>query len=166
MDNNVVAGVAHVLEEVGFVALRFNFGGVGASEGSYGDGREEQRDVGAAMAALATRTPEALPLAIVGYSFGAWVGTLAARELPRVARVVAIGPPLVFFDWDAAATLRQPLAVVVGDRDQYCAPDALRRFAAALRVAVTTIVGADHFFGGREREVGEAVLTHLTDGSP
>jgi hypothetical protein len=161
MDNNVVVGVTSALADAGWAVLRFNFGGVGESQGHYGGGREEQCDVGAAEAMLATRVSEGTPTAIVGYSFGAWVGAMAAQGLPRVERVVVVGPPLQFFDWSFARALRQPLDVVVGDRDSYCPADVLARFVDAYRPRATVLAGADHFFGGREAEVGRAVLAHL-----
>ena len=161
MDNNVVVGVARVLADAGVAVLRFNFGGVGESQGAYGQGREEQCDVGAAEATLAARLPAGTPVAIVGYSFGAWVGAMAAQGLPRVRRVVTVAPPLQFFDWSFARALRQPLDVVVGDRDSFCPSDTLERFVAAHGSRATVLAGADHFFGGREAEVGRAVLAYL-----
>lgn len=161
MDNPVVVGVARALAQAGRAALRFNFGGVGRSEGVYGHGREEQCDVGAAVTALAGHVPDGTPLAIVGYSFGAWVGTLAAQGLPRVARVVAVAPPLAFLDFDGVPGLRQPLDVVVGDRDQYCPTAALERFAAAYAARVEMLPGADHFLSGVESRVAAAVVRFL-----
>jgi uncharacterized protein len=164
MDVPLVLEITEALVAAGFAALRFNFGGVGASEGAYGHGEAEQCDVGAAEAALAARVPRDTPLVIVGYSFGAWVGAMAARGLPRVARVVAVAPPLAFFDWGFAGTLGDRLAVVVGDRDQYCARDALDGFRAAHAIPATVVAGADHFFGGAADAVGRAVVALLTGG--
>jgi alpha/beta superfamily hydrolase len=161
MESPVVLGVAEALVGAGWAALRFNFGGVGDSEGTRGAGLEEQCDVGAAEAALRERVPAGIPIAIVGYSFGAWVGAMAARGLPHVARVVAIGPPLGFYDWGFARALPQTVAVVVGDRDGFCPLDALRRLEATRPIASTVLAGADHFFAGRGAEVGRAVLRHL-----
>lgn len=159
MDNAVVVAVSEALVAAGLAALRFNFGGVGGSEGAYGHGRDEQGDVRAAVAALAARMPEDVPLAVAGYSFGAWVGTIAAETLPRVARVVAIAPPLALVAWEDAGT--KPLALVVGGDDHLCPPEAVRRLAAARGAAATTLPGADHFLSGREREVAAAVVAHL-----
>jgi hypothetical protein len=159
MDNPVVVAVVGALARAGIAALRFNFGGVGRSGGRYDDGREEQCDVGAAEAALAERVPGA-PRSIVGYSFGAWVGAMAARGLPGLERVVAIGPPLAFFDWGFVRELRAPLDVVVGDRDQYCPADALARLGAAVRHR-TVLAGADHFFTGRGADVARAVVARF-----
>jgi alpha/beta superfamily hydrolase len=162
MDNGVVVAVTDALVDAGVAALRFNFGGAGRSTGSFDDGRAEQCDVGAAEAALAARVPEGTPLVVVGYSFGAWVGAMAAQGLPRVTRVVAVAPPLAFFDWDFAKTLRQPLRIVVGDRDQYCPAAALDRLVAH-GIRTTVFPGVDHFFGGVETWVGRSVVELLMD---
>jgi len=161
MDSSVVVAVVDALVDAGFVALRFNFGGVGESEGTYDRGREEQCDVGAAVATLAARVAPDVPVAIAGYSFGAWVGAMAAQGLPRVSRVVVIAPPIGLFEWDFAGTLRARLAVVAGDHDQFCPPEALRKLVADVGMPATVLAGADHFFGGRAREVGSAVVAHL-----
>ncbi len=162
MRNAVVVAVADALAAAGVAALRFDFGGVGASGGTYDGGRAEQCDVGAAEAGLAARLPTGTPLAIVGYSFGAWVGAMAAQGLPRVARVVAVGPPLAFFDWGFATALRPRLRIVVGERDQYCPREALDRLTAG-GVPTTIVAGADHFFAGFEPRVGRTVVELLAD---
>ena len=156
MDNAVVVAVAAALADAGVAALRFDFGGAGRSEGAHDDGRAEQCDVGAAEAALAARLPAGTPLAIVGYSFGAWVGAMAACGLPRPTRVVLVAPPLAFWDFGFVADLGRPVDVIVGDRDQYCPSDALARLPAAVRV--DRVPGADHFLSGREADVARRVV--------
>jgi hypothetical protein len=162
MESVVVVATAEALAAAGVAALRFNFGGVGASGGAYGHGRDEARDVGAAVTALAARLPAGTPLAIVGYSFGAWVGAKAAAALPEVAAVVAIAPPLSFFDWGFLRTLDRAFEVVVGDRDQYCPLADLARLLESVDAAPATVLrGADHFFAGREGDVAAAVVAAL-----
>ncbi len=159
MQVGVVVAVARALVERGVAALRFNFGGVGRSGGRYDGGRAEQGDIAAAVEAMAARLGPDGPLALVGYSFGAWVAALAAPGLPRVGRVVAVAPPLAFFDWRTLDRLGLPMGVVVGDRDQLCPAHRLE----ALRdlVVVTTLEGADHLLAGYEARAAEAVCAHL-----
>jgi hypothetical protein len=163
MDNSVVTMVARALAAAGRASLRFNFGGVGRSQGHYGGGDAEVDDVRAALAALATRLPPGAPRALVGYSFGAWVALRAACDTDAVGAVVAIAPPLAFFDWGFLGTLRVPTTFVVGDRDQYCPPDRLAAVHTAHRerIRVRAVPGADHYLGGREAEVATAVLAAL-----
>ena len=153
MDNPVVTAVADALAGRGLAALRFNFRGVGRSQGTYDGGRGEVDDARAALAALVARLPERAPIALVGYSFGAAVALRAAAD-GVATRVVAIAPPLALLEPDALAALARPLTVVVGDRDQFCPIDRL----AALGLTLRRVAGADHFLAGREREVAGAVL--------
>ncbi len=155
MDNPVVTFVAAALAADGVAALRFNFGGVGRSEGSYGDGVAEVGDVRAAISALRAELPD-VPLAIVGYSFGSWVGALAALEDDAIARVVAIAPPVDLIDWTFARSLRVPYSIVVGDRDQYCT---LSRLDPGPERVI--LKGADHFLAGRYTDVATAVRDFL-----
>jgi len=155
----VIVAIAQALVERDVAALRFNFGGVGRSGGAYDGGRAEQRDVAVAVEALAGRLDADVPLALIGYSFGAWVAAQAARDLSQVNRVVAVAPPLALLDWRIVDRLRLPLAVVVGDHDAFC-PD--ERLAALGELAVVTrLEGADHFLVGYETRVAEAVCAHL-----
>jgi alpha/beta superfamily hydrolase len=108
---------------------------------------------------LAGELPSGTPLTLVGYSFGAWVGLLAAGRDNRIRQVIAIAPPLNLFDWSSVGTLAQPMAIITADRDQFCGPE---RLASVIRergdrVTVRTIAGADHFFVGVEDHVAAAV---------
>ena len=166
MHNAVVVTVADALAGAGWLALRFNFGGVGASEGQHDDGRAEVDDVDVAVATVAARLPPAAPIVVAGYSFGAWVALAwAARAtgavVPRL--VVAIAPPFDLLPPGDLAAVRAPLAVVAGDRDQYCRADRLRAVqAASPGAAIRILAGADHFLAGREDEVARAVLDAAT----
>ena len=161
MHNPVVLAAVRACLDAGCAALRFNFGGAGASGGGFSGGPEEVRDVAAAIAALRSELQPGIPLAIVGYSFGAWAGTRAACDGDDVSRMIAVAPPLNFFDWTFVADLRVPLAVIVGDRDRFCPPDRARALAVATRAEITTIPGADHFFAGRDDEVAAAIRQRL-----
>ena len=160
MHNPVVLAAVRACLDAGWIALRFNFGGVGASGGGFSGGSEEVRDVTSAAAALRRTLSPGSPLAVVGYSFGAWAGARAACDVDDVSRVIAVAPPLGFFDWTFVDDL-PALAVIVGDRDQYCPPDRLRALVATTKVDVTTIPGADHFFAGRDDEVVAAIRQRL-----
>jgi len=152
MENAVVVAVARALARVGIPALRFDFG-------SFSGGSAEVEDARAALAALRDEVPAGAPLALVGYSFGAWIALRAAHEGADVAHVVAIAPPLAFFDWAFLAALRVPVAFVVGDADEFCDGARLRRVPETIRVRV--LAGADHFLVGREADVAAAVVTEL-----
>lgn len=158
MDNTVVTAVADALVAAGVAALRFNFGGVGRSEGAYGGGPAEVGDVQVAIDALRAEVP-GVPVLVVGYSFGSWVGAQAAANDADVIRMIAVAPPITFFDWTFATALPVPLAVVVGDRDQFCPLARLEKLSVPMEK--TIIQSADHFFAGKTDQVAAAVRAFI-----
>jgi len=162
MDVGLIGLLANGLCSTGMAALRFNFAGVGGSEGVFSDGVEEPGDVHAAFDYL-KGLPEvdADRISIAGWSFGAWMGLMAvAGGLPAKA-IVAIAPPLIAYEWwgntralAASATERYYIA---GDRDQFCPLNTLNDFAVDISEEdvknVSILTGADHFLIRRETEV-------------
>ena len=154
MENPVVATIAEALLGEGFLVVRFNFGGVGRSGGSYSGGPAEVDDVRHALDATASHVPSGLPTILAGYSFGAWAALRAADA--RIDRVIAVAPPLAFLDWEFLPGVAVPVDFVVGDRDPYCPPARLAAATSPTRRA-ETIAGADHFFGGAEARLADAL---------
>jgi alpha/beta superfamily hydrolase len=153
MDNNVVWTAVRAYGDLGWSTLRFNFRGVGASTGTYGDGLAEVEDVAGAVAFLKSRSPG--PCYLVGYSFGAAVAARALLEGLRVAGAVLIAPPIAFMDLDFLPETPGLSLVVVGDEDDLCplakVEDLCRHRQPPVDLRVVS--GADHFFGGREAEL-------------
>jgi len=169
MDNTVIVAVSRALVTSGFATLRFNFGGVGRSQGAYSGGPEEVEDARAAVDTLAAYLPPGAPLHLVGYSYGAWVALLAGPRSTRVARIVAIAPPLNLFDWRSLGAIPQPVSIIAAEHDQFCAPHHLARVISERggQVAVrATIAGADHFFVGFEDQVAAASSSASTEPLP
>src|SRR5213594_5238426 len=157
MDNPVVVRVQEVCAGLGLATLRFNFRGVGGSGGTHGGGLAEQEDARGALAALAQATGDR-PLAIAGYSFGAWVATLVGGRDARVTALALIAPPLAMYDFGGVEGKRVPTLAVAGTADPYCPADDFQRFAArGAWVTPAVIEGADHFFFGKLYPLGEAV---------
>ena len=157
MDNPVVIRAAEVARETGLATLRFNFRGVGGSEGSHDKGRGEQDDVRAALATLRARLAPG-PLGLAGYSFGAWVASRVAVAAAGLAALGLIAPPLSMFGFDNLDPDGLRLLVAAGTQDAYCPLADLDRLAARLPDgAVDRIEGADHFFFGKLFPLGEAV---------
>jgi alpha/beta superfamily hydrolase len=153
MLNKVVFHTARTLNhDLDVASLRFNFRGVGKSDGAYDGGNGETGDVAAAWAEARRRMP-GLPLVAAGFSFGAAVTLRAAALPPPVeppAVVVLIGTPLDLFTPPAPLPRDLPLVAVHGEHDQYTPPSRAREFAeswpgpAAFRMEP----GADHFLEG------------------
>jgi alpha/beta superfamily hydrolase len=158
MDNSVVTAAVRGLAERGFATLRFNFRGVGGSEGSYDGGRGEIDDARAAVAWLRERAPQAT-ICLGGYSFGSIVALLAGSDSIEVDRLFAIALPVSMFD--AAAIVSSPKAklFVAGDRDPFCPWAGLETLVERLAGdnQLLRLAGADHFLFGHEEKVAEAL---------
>jgi len=149
MYNPVVDAIVGVFQKKGYTTLRFNFRGVGRSQGKYDDGDGEQRDVRAALAYLKNRSIEHLNLA--GYSFGAWVCYNLAAAMPDVRNMVMVSPPVGLIDFSPQIVTPYLRLVITGSQDKEIAP--AHRIRQLMPVwnpdAVLKIVkGADHFYTG------------------
>lgn len=148
MRNNVVETITQAYREEGYSTLRFNFRGVGKSEGSYEDGKGEQEDVKAALNFFAGLGKRRIDLA--GYSFGAWVNALNMEKLDQVKRIVMVSPPVNFVNFDFLKYNPKIQMTIVGNRDDIAGYKTLETLMpewnpeATLRI----IEGADHFYWG------------------
>ena len=164
MDVSLVVSIARTLAERGIMALRFNFRGVGRSEGTFGEGVAELNDVAGAVDFLVREEGvDEERLYLVGYSFGAWVGLRHAERDPRIRGVAAIGLPVWHLEEGFLSGYARPKLFIVGEDDSICPPDMLRRFVEGLPPPkeVRILRGTDHFLRGREREMAEAVADFI-----
>ncbi len=147
MDNRVVFRSAKAVVEAGMAALRFNFRGVEASSGSFDYGEGEQEDVAGALDWLNSRY-QSLPLGLVGFSFGAWVGLQVACRDARVRFMTGIGLPLNFYDFDFLVENQKPALYIIGTNDEFCARERGDLLARRLpdSSSLRWVEGADHFF--------------------
>ena len=153
MDNNVVWTAVRAFGERGWSTLRFNFRGVGASTGSYGGGLAEVEDVAAAAEFLKARVIG--PCWLVGYSFGAAVAARALLQGLDAAGAVLISPPIAFMELDYLSETPGLRLIVAGDRDDLCPLADLKNLLRHRQppVDLRVVTGADHFYGGREKEL-------------
>ncbi|HLK40477.1 MAG TPA: alpha/beta fold hydrolase [Polyangiaceae bacterium] len=147
---------------------RFDFRGVGASEGAHDHGRGEVHDVMALIEEVARRAPGA-KVTVCGHSFGSWVGFRAAGHDARVDRVLLLAPSQRFFGYVDAPGLEAPLGalrstfagaktIFVGDQDEFCDVDEARALADELGADLRIFEGFDHHFLKGRRAVAEAAL--------
>lgn len=149
MYNRVLTIALGVAQQEGFSALRFNFRGVGKSEGSYSEGIGEMEDVASAIEFLHSKQAKpSLPLLLMGYSFGACTGIPVAIKDQRVKGVVAISPPLEMYDFNFLNGYKENKLIVVGDRDEWCPVQRLIEWYRQLNEpkSLALIPGADHFY--------------------
>jgi uncharacterized protein len=161
LDNKVVYTLARTLEQLGAPAIRFNFRGVGASEGSYDEGRGEIADALAVIAYGRRRWPNAA-LWLAGFSFGAAVAVRAAAEgAPQ--RLIGVAPGITTVSLTDAAPPACPWLIVQGDLDEVVPPQAVRAWVDTLSPApeLQVLPGAGHFFHGRLNELRDVVLAFM-----
>lgn len=164
MDNRVVFRAGKAVMEAGYAALRFNFRGVGASTGSFDEGIGEKDDVASVLDWLEQKYP-GMPLALIGFSFGAWVGLQVGCAHPRIQALAGLGLPLNFYDFDFLIENLKPALFVAGTQDEFCPRGRMQRLARRLPPAskVQLIEGADHFFA-RELDQVQALITDFFRG--
>jgi len=150
---------AKALQESQVATLRFNFRGVGRSEGTHDSGRGEQEDVRAALALMQRRFPS-LPLVLGGFSFGSTMALRVAAAEPEVRAVLALGYPLLREGETAPLeAVLQPRLFVQGEHDEFGPAQALRPLVERLPPPRELVVidGADHYFTGRLEPLQQAV---------
>jgi hypothetical protein len=162
LHNKVTHRLAAVLHELGGAVVRFNFRGVGESEGTYDAGIGELEDARAAMGWVRARHPRARRWA-AGFSFGSWVAARLAAGDPGVGRLILVAPPVGTADFSALHGATVPKLVIQGTADQHCPRDALEREIRlwADPKAIAFIDGATHFFDKRLGELADVLRQHL-----
>ena len=147
MHNKVVTMTARALRECGIDTLRFNFRGVGASEGAFDDGAGELDDLRTVVAWARAQHPDKA-LWLAGFSFGAWVSLRGAVELGAAA-VISIAPPVGrSWEFDGIALPDVPWLVIQGNADEVVDAAAVRDWVASLPSPPTLVEMPDtsHFF--------------------
>jgi uncharacterized protein len=164
MNDPLLLFLARELARSGIMALRFNFRGVGRSQGQQTDGRYEPLDLAGAVAYL-LQQPEVNPekICVVGHAFGAFVALTYAPFDPRVRTVVAISLPLFRINKGFAEKFERPKLFVTGEFDEICPRHKLEPFVAALPgpKGLKIITDARHLMHGYENEASGAVVTYI-----
>lgn len=144
MDNKVVQTLARAFIQLGWRAVRFNFRGIGKSEGSWDEGRGEVDD---ALAVLNAVLPSGEALILSGFSFGGYVASRAALSLAEPARrLVLVGPATSRFD---TAPVPADTVVIHGEVDDVVPLAAVLDWARPQSLPVTVVPGVGHFFHGQ-----------------
>ena len=173
MHTKTVYQSAKALARLGCAVLRFNYRGVGASEGAFDSGPGEQADFRAALDYMAGRYP-GVPLWAGGFSFGSWVALEVGAADPRVSLLIGIAPPVATsvsgqnYTFDATLESTKPKFFVQGEADEVCPIEGMWHFYGKLHEPkeLAVIDAADHLFDGKTQEVGEALEDLLADYQP
>jgi uncharacterized protein len=162
MHNKVVFRAAKAALHLGLPTLRFNFRGAGKSAGTFTGGNGEREDVRAAVDYLAAHFP-GLPVCLMGFSFGSWVGLAVGATDARVSTLVGLGVPVNISDFDFLRGVRKPKLILQGTRDEFGSVAQVSELYDSLAEPkqIHWIQDADHFFAGQLDAVQEALRQFL-----
>ena len=161
MENKVVQTLARAFVQSGWVAIRFNFRGVGATEGTHDEGRGELDDM---LALIESEAPDGA-LALAGFSFGSFVASRAVAALwsvRAVEKIVLVGTAAMRFDVSQLPQQAQDATLVIhGEHDDTVSLAAVLDWARPQSLPVTVVPGGGHFFHGQLPLLKSLVLRHL-----
>jgi uncharacterized protein len=167
MNNKVVYTIYHTFVKRGFATLRFNFRGVGRSQGVYDNGQGELADAAAALDWLQGFNQNAAACWIAGYSFGAWIAMQLLMRRPEIGGFVSVSPPANLFDFSFLAPCPSSGLIVHGtDDDLVPESDAIKladrlKIQRGIKVTYVPIDGATHFYEGEEEELSAEIGKYL-----
>jgi uncharacterized protein len=172
MNAPLLLALRDALVAQGWAVLRFNFRGIGASEGESADGIPEVADAEGAVASARERWP-GLPVAIGGWSFGAAVALRVAAGRDDLVACAVVAPAIVPRPGITAgvppaseARFRTPVLVVCGSNDKLVPPDECREWARTVGADYVEVPGANHFFWAKYDQLAGAVSDWLAEKVP
>ncbi len=160
MNNRVTYALHYAFREIGFTALRFNFRGVGRSQGSFDQGQGELSDAASALDYLQLHNPNARGCWVAGFSFGAWIGMQLLMRRPEISGFVSVAPPANMYDFSFLAPCPSSGLILNGDADRIVPTADVEGLVAKLQaqkgIEITheVVAEANHFF---ERGLDEMV---------
>lgn len=171
MNNKVVYTLYKSFNDQGFTTLRFNFRGVGQSEGSYGDGKGELCDAMTALEWLKTEHPEAPQIWIAGFSFGAWISLQLLMQRPEISGFIAVSPPANLYSFDFLSPCPTSGMIIQGTRDSIVNEGSVKSLVDRLKeqhnisINYQLILEADHFFHQKHDLLKSHILQYLKEHS-
>lgn len=168
MNNKVVYNLFHAFARKGFSALRFNFRGVGKSQGAFDNGQGELSDAASALDWLQTSNPNASACWVAGFSFGAWISMQLLMRRPEIDSFISVAPPANVLDFSFLAPCPASGLIVHGANDDIVPTEEVEKLAAKLQsqrgieITYETIAGANHFFEEKLPDLDTQVERYLT----
>ncbi|MEL6127193.1 MAG: alpha/beta hydrolase [Pseudomonadota bacterium] len=161
MNNKVVYNLHYAFLNLGFTVLRFNFRGVGRSQGEYDQGVGELSDAASALDYLQAMNPNSRQCWVAGFSFGAWIGMQLLMRRPEVVGFISVAPPANMYDFTFLAPCPSSGLIINGDADRVVPPSDVTALSDKLKlqkgITIThqTVPGAGHFFeSGMDEMIG------------
>jgi alpha/beta superfamily hydrolase len=167
MNNRVVFALFQAYQRRGFSVLRFNFRGVGRSQGRFDGGQGELSDAAAALDWMQNVNAAAGGCWIAGYSFGAWIGMQLLMRRPEIDGFIAVAPPAGVSDFSFLAPCPASGVIIHGEKDEVFPADAAEKLAKKLshqknvQVQFARIEGGDHSLSDHMHQLTQAVDAYL-----
>jgi alpha/beta superfamily hydrolase len=167
MNNAVTVQLYRVFMKRGFAVLRFNFRGVGKSQGEFDSGIGELADAASALDWLQTTNPSASQCWVAGYQFGAWIGMQLLMRRPETDGFISVSPPTNVYDFSFLAPCPASGLFLHGSNDGVATPQEVERVVAKLRtqkgisIAYELVDGASHYWTDHLNDVEERVAHYL-----
>ena len=152
MNNKVIYNIYYALHELGFSVLRFNFRGVGRSQGEFDAGVGELSDAASALDYLQEMNPNARQCWVAGFSFGAWISMQLLMRRPEISGFVSVSPPANMYDFSFLAPCPSSGLILNGDADRVAPAEDVVKLVEKLQaqkgITITheTIGKANHFY--------------------
>ena len=165
MDNNVVNSLSETLAQASLVSFKFNFRGVGGSQGEFGQGIGEREDVEAAISFVSTeREVDSKRIGLAGYSAGAGFALPVGFNDDRIRALAAVSPPLSMLNFDFLKSCPKPKLLISGNRDDLIPINQFLEFCQNLPEPreCESIEGVDHFWWGYESILATKVTAFFT----
>lgn len=168
MNHPIVYRLYYMFRDRGFTTLRFNFRGVGGSQGTFDHGVGELSDAAAALDWVESLHPDSNGCWVAGFSFGSWIGMQLLMRRPEIEGYISVSPQPNIYDFSFLAPCPTSGLVIHGDKDEVCGKpdiqehlvDMLRKQSGILTTQVT-IKGADHFFSKHQDKLIDECSTYL-----
>jgi uncharacterized protein len=167
MNNPVAVQLFHLFMKRGFATLRFNFRGVGRSQGEFDSGIGELADAATALDWLQANNPAASQTWVAGYQFGAYIGMQLLMRRPETDGFISVSPPTNMYDFSFLAPCPASGLILHGSNDTIVPPNEVERVVAKLRTQKGIVIdyevveGANHFWQDRITDVEQHVGSYL-----
>ncbi|SIS66449.1 alpha/beta hydrolase [Paracoccus saliphilus] len=165
MNNRVVYNLHYAFHSMGFTVMRFNFRGVGRSQGEFDQGVGELSDAASALDYLQAMNPNSKHCWVAGFSFGAWIGMQLLMRRPEITGFISVAPPANMYDFSFLAPCPNSGLIINGTADRVAPPKDTHSLVGKLReqkgITITheEIEGADHFFRDDEAHMKPMIET-------
>ena len=152
MNNKIVYSMYQIFTKHGFSSLRFNFRGVGHSQGQFDNGQGELSDAASALDWMQSQNPNTSSCWIAGFSFGAWVAMQLMMRRPEIQGFISVAPPASIYDFSFLAPCPASGMIIHGNKDDIIPQSSVDKLAQKLQkqknitIDYRSIEGSDHFF--------------------